>query len=287
MAGIAANLTHGSNESSSNATKGNSEVCPQEDLAAKKQKLWKAYQASPNEDAPRNALTEVYLPLVRSVAERVHRSLPQQVDVDDLFSSGTFGLMEAISRFDPSREVKFETYASQRIKGAILDWLRATDWVPRLVRQRATMMFKAEQELSSKLGRMPTDEEKASHLSNMGEDPEKVERDSKAISMVSINRPSYDSSDSSRQLEELHILGDESQASPLELAQHKDLKEYLANGFRRDEQMILVLYYYEDMTMREIGETLELSESRVSQLHSSLLERLKARMMQREAEFTE
>ena len=127
-------------------------------------RMWQDFIADRSNQTLRNALIEQYLPLVRYHAERVWSRLPDEVDVDDLTSSGVFGLMDAIDAYDPARGVKFETYCVPRIRGAMLDELRNTDWVPRLVRSRARKLSEANKELSSKLGRLPTQDELAEHL---------------------------------------------------------------------------------------------------------------------------
>jgi RNA polymerase sigma factor FliA len=246
--------------------------------------IWKQYQKASTEEF-RNYLMEKYLPLVRYNAERIHTRLPDEVDVEDLMSAGVFGLMDAIDAFDLSRKVKFETYCAPRIRGAILDELRSMDWVPRLVRHRSGRVEQARQEIEKKTGKPATDDEVARLLNVEGEELEKITRDSKAVSTRSLSARTFASDNGSgREVREIDVIRDETQTSPTTEIQGKDLKDLLTKGLSRSERLIIILYYYEAMTMKEIGSTLDLSESRVSQMHSSILARLKAQMQHRERE---
>lgn len=246
-------------------------------------KVWQTYFKEHDEDS-RNTLMENYRPLVRYVAERLHTKLPDKVELDDLISAGTFGLMDAINAFDPERGVKFETYCSPRIRGAILDELRSMDWVPRLVRARTHQLTKATMSLEAHLGRKPTEQETASELNIGMEDFDRLKKDANAVGLVSLNAK-YGEDEGDKDLRELDILKDQKSADPLTEAQKRDLKNLLTKGLTRAERLIIVLYYYEEMTMKEIGATLDLSESRVSQMHSSIIARLKAQLNHRKPEF--
>jgi RNA polymerase sigma factor for flagellar operon FliA len=217
----------------------------------------------------RNLLMEHYRPLVKYTAERVHSKLPEKVELDDLISAGIFGLMDAIDAYDPQRGVKFETYCTPRIRGSILDELRSMDWVPRLVRARAHQLAKASQSLETNLGRKPTEKETAEKLDMDVEEFNRLQKDANAVSVVSLNTK-YNESDSEKDIREIDIIKDEKSVDPLIGAQKRDLKSLLTKGLTRAERLIIVLYYYEEMTMKEIGATLDLSESRVSQMHSSI-----------------
>jgi RNA polymerase sigma factor FliA len=249
--------------------------------------VWTEYQTSKPDpvrnEVIRNYLMEKYLPLVRYNAERIYTRLPDEVDIEDLMSAGLFGLMDAIDAFDLERKVKFETYCAPRIRGAILDELRAMDWVPRLVRHRTAKVESARQKFEMANGRAPTDTELASFLQLPSEEFDKVKRDSSAVSTHSITRK-FASSDGSRELREIDVVRDDSESNPLREIQRRDLKDLITKGLSRAERLIVVLYYYEGMTMKEIGATLDLSESRVSQMHSSILARLKAQMQHRSRE---
>jgi RNA polymerase sigma factor for flagellar operon FliA len=237
-----------------------------------------------HDETSRNLLMENYSPLVKYVAERLHSKLPDKVEVDDLISAGNFGLMDVINAFDPERGVKFETYCSPRIRGAILDELRSMDWVPRLVRARAHQLSKATLALEARFGRKPTEKEISTELDLGPEEFERLKRDANAISLVSLNAK-YGEDDSEKDLTELDVLHDRKSTDPLTEAQKRDLKGLLTKGLTRAERLIIVLYYYEEMTMKEIGATLDLSESRVSQMHSSIVARLKAQLNNRKPEF--
>jgi RNA polymerase sigma factor for flagellar operon FliA len=244
--------------------------------------VWISYRDERCEET-RNVLVEHYLKLVRYTAERLHSRLPSEVDVEDLMSSGLFGLIDAINAFDLDRGVKFSTYCTQRIRGAIFDELRAMDWVPRLVRSRTTKMDRARKSLEMTSGRKATEQEVTKHLNVSKDEFEKIRRDSRPVSMVSLNRKWYET-DSSRDITEIDVVRDRRQESPISKLQRDDLKYLLTRGLSRAERLIVVLYYYEEMTMKEIGVTLDLSESRVSQMHSSILARLKAQMQHRTKE---
>ena len=245
--------------------------------------VWREYATTPTEDL-RNYFVEKYLPLVRYNADRIYARLPDEVDIEDLMQAGLFGLMDAIDAFDLERGVKFETYCAPRIRGAILDELRLMDWVPRLVRHRASRVDQARNQLEMQHGRKPTEAEISTRLGVEKEEVDKILKDGKAVSITSLSRQRFQS-DGSREVREIDVLQDETQADPLVEIQRRDLKGLLTKGLSRAERLIVILYYYEEMTMKEIGATLDLSESRVSQMHSSILQRLKAQMQHREREF--
>ncbi|MFG0243904.1 MAG: FliA/WhiG family RNA polymerase sigma factor [Phycisphaerales bacterium JB054] len=250
---------------------------PYDDLPI--QEVWETYQKA-GDAAIRNYLMEKYLPLVRYNAERIYARLPDEVDLEDLMSAGLFGLMDAIDAFDLGYKVKFETYCAPRIRGAILDELRSMDWVPRLVRQRSGKVEQARQRFEMETGQPANHEDIADRLALEKDELEKYMRDGRAVGTVSLNRKCYPG-DSSRDVREIDIIQDEAQSNPLADIQRNDLKELITKGLSRAEKLIVLLYYYEGMTMKEIGSTLDLSESRVSQMHSSILARLKAQMQHR------
>jgi len=252
--------------------------------ADKIEQVWTHFHKN-HDEKYRNLLMEHYRYLVRYTAERLHTKLPEKVEVDDLISAGIFGLMDAIDAFDPARGVKFETYCSPRIRGSILDELRSMDWVPRLVRARAHQLTRAKQSLEAHLGRKPRKEELAEEL-NMGmEDFNRLQQDAEAIGIVSLNSQ-YGEDEGEKDIREIDIIKDKRSEDPTIEAQKRDLKDLLTKGLTRAERLIVVLYYYEEMTMKEIGATLDLSESRVSQMHSSILARLKAQLNTRKREFS-
>jgi RNA polymerase sigma factor for flagellar operon FliA len=247
-------------------------------------KVWDEFHKTHSEES-RNMLMEHYTYLVKYTAERLYSKLPDKIELDDLISAGLFGLMDAIDAFDPERGVKFETYCSPRIRGSILDELRSMDWVPRLVRSRAHQLVKATQALEAHLGRIPTEKETAAELKINMEEFTRLRRDANAVSLVSLNTK-YNEDDGEKDIREIDIIKDDRSMDPLIEAQKRDLKNLLTKGLTRAERLIIVLYYYEEMTMKEIGATLDLSESRVSQMHSSIVARLKAQLNTRKKEFS-
>jgi RNA polymerase sigma factor FliA len=246
-------------------------------------RVWREYQKTGSQEL-RNQLIERYHDIVRYTAERMHMRLPGEVDVEDLMSAGLFGLMDAIDAFDLERGVKFETYCAQRIRGAIFDELRAMDGVPRLVRSRTAKVERARKALEMEFGRKPTDQEISERMQVNKSEFEKLQKDSRPVGVVSLNRKWFET-DSSKDVREIDVIHDKKQENPLSELQKQDLKLLITKGLSRAERLIVVLYYYEEMTMKEIGTTLDLSESRVSQMHSSILARLKAQMQHRTKEF--
>ena len=250
---------------------------------AEQVKAWWGKFKRKGDKASRNCLLEHYLPIVKYTAERLHTRLPDEVEVDDLISSGIFGLMDAVKAFDVLRGVKFETYCAQRIRGAILDELRSLDWVPRLVRSRASKLNEATSSLEAQLGRKPNEKELAQKMRLSLKEFRKLQRDANATNFISLSRKMFET-DSNRDVCEMDVLEDATSENPIRVAQRKDLKELITRGLSRAERLIVILYYFEEMTMKEIGETLDLSESRVSQMHSAIMDRLKAQFGTRQKE---
>ncbi|MFG0327904.1 MAG: FliA/WhiG family RNA polymerase sigma factor [Phycisphaerales bacterium JB037] len=251
--------------------------CPYDEMPINE--VWTEYQRTHSLEL-RNYFMERYLHLVRYNAERIHQRLPDEVDIEDLMSAGLFGLMDAIDAFDLERQVKFETYCAPRIRGAILDELRSMDWVPRLVRHRTAKIEQARQQIQMRTGEAPTEDEIATRLGLDSEEFDKYRRDGQPVGTISITRKAFPS-DGTKDVREIDVIKDDHQHDPLTQVQRKDLKDLMTKGLSRAERLIVILYYYEGMTMKEIGATLDLSESRVSQMHSSILQRLKAQMQHR------
>ncbi len=246
--------------------------------------VWKAYKADLNNTALRNRLVEEYLPLVKYNGERIWARLPDGVELDDLISAGVFGLMDAIDSFDLTRGVKFETYCVPRIRGAMLDELRTMDWVPRLVRSKASKLQEATKQLETTMGRHPTDHELATHMGLSVGDLEKMMLEASAVNLISLNKKWYET-DSYKDVREIDILEDKKGEDPTRRIQKADLMRLVTKGLNRNERLIIILYYYEELTMKEIGATLDLSESRVSQMHSSIVQRLQSQLGRRRPEF--
>jgi RNA polymerase sigma factor for flagellar operon FliA len=244
---------------------------------------WQEYRRT-RSDEIRNILMEHYLPIVKINSERLGSKLPDEVELDDLISAGIDGLRDAIHMFDLDRGVKFETYCATRIRGAILDALRNKDWVPRLVRARASQLAQGRRKLEAKLGRRPHNHEVAAFMRLSETEYEKLLRDAHAVGIISLNR-NFQDSESSREVRETDLLADRKAPNPMAAVHGDDVRELVTRGLSKNERLILILYYYEEMTMKEIGATLDLSESRVSQMHSAILERLRAVLDQRKDDF--
>ncbi|MCX7700892.1 MAG: FliA/WhiG family RNA polymerase sigma factor, partial [Gemmataceae bacterium] len=208
------------------------------------QQLWQAFHADRSVEA-RNRLVERYLPLVRYNAERIWARLPEGVELDDLISAGIFGLMDAIDAFDATRGVKFETYCVPRIRGAMLDELRTMDWVPRLVRSKASKLEETRKSLEAQLGRPPRAEELAERLGVSLEELETLIGEATAVGLVSLNKKWYET-DSYKDVREIDILEDKKAEDPTHRLQNRDLMRLVTRGLNRNERLIIILYYYED-----------------------------------------
>src|SRR5688572_8423826 len=244
--------------------------------------VWRDFKQT-GDKVLRNVLIEKYLPLVKYIAERLLAKLPQNIELDDLTSAGIFGLMDAIEGFDLNRGVKFETYCTTRIRGAILDELRSLDWVPRIVRNKANRVDAAWKGLEMELGRAPTDMEMAERLQVSPDEYEDLLREASAITIVSLTDKAREDQ-GSKTLRKIDLLENKKQVDPEDELKRKEITEFVTKGLSRKERLIMLLYYYEDLTMREIGATLNLSESRVCQLHSRIIFRLKNQLKKYQAE---
>ncbi len=243
------------------------------------QALWLEYRRS-GDAAVRDRLILTYAPLVKYVAGRLGSGLPAHVDENDLVSYGLLGLIAAIERYDPARDIKFETYAIARIKGAIIDELRALDWVPRSVRSRAREIERAIADLESKLGRAPNDEEIAAKVGISVEELEESLTDISRSSIAALDEL-WSVSGEGDQISLMDTIEDTSGPRPAEVLDEVELREVLADAIARlpeREKLVITLYYYEELTLREIGEVLGVTESRVSQLHTKAILRLKSRL---------
>jgi RNA polymerase sigma factor FliA len=242
--------------------------------------LWSRYKKNGDEKA-RERLVLAYSPLVKFVAGRMSSGLPAHIEEADLISYGLLGLIGAIERFEPEREIKFETFAVARIKGSIIDELRSLDWVPRSVRAKAREIEGAHVKLERELGRTPTDEEVAGALDVSMDDFQQSLIQISNSSLVALDELWAVSDASGDQVSLLDTMKDPSAVDPARELGVSELKDRLAHAISRlpeREKLVVALYYYENLTLREIGEVLGVTESRVSQLHTKAVLRLKARL---------
>jgi RNA polymerase sigma factor for flagellar operon FliA len=242
--------------------------------------LWRRYKDD-GEERARERLVLAYSPLVKYVAGRMGSGLPAHVEDADLISYGLLGLISAIERFEPSREIKFETFAIARIKGSIIDELRSLDWVPRSVRAKAREIEKANTKLENRLQRAPTDQEMSDELGTTLEDfQESLTRISNS-SVIALDELWTVSDASGDQVSLLDTIQDPNAIDPAQEVDASEMKDRLADSIGRlpeREKLVVALYYYENLTLREIGEVLGVTESRVSQLHTKAVLRLKSRL---------
>ena len=249
---------------------------PTEDIWTLYRKASRARQRNePWIERIRNALMELHYPLVRHIAERLLQTLPKSIELDDLVSAGLFGLMDAIRGFDPERGIKFKTYCTTRIRGSILDQLRSQDWVPRLVRLKAGRIEKALHKLQGEYGREPTHAELAAYLEMEHGDLVKEISNARAKTMFSLSER-WDERDDDSSMEKVEVLEDRAAVDPIGELNHRDMLAYITRSLTHKERFIIEQYYEVGHTMREIGEMLALTESRVCQIHSNVMSRLKS-----------
>ena len=255
----------------------------QEDAAAIKQ-LWAEFKSGASRES-RDKLIVHYSPLVKYVAGRVSVGLPQNIEQADLVSYGVFGLIDAIEKFDPERNIKFETYAIARIKGAIIDELRSIDWVPRSVRAKARSVEKAYATLEASLLRTPTDAEIAKEMDISEGELQTIFNQISFVGLVAL-----DEMLSGGERGESTTLGDtipDKGEGPVAAYEVEEMKQILAGAISRlgdREKLVLMLYYYEGLTLAEIGEVLGVTESRVCQIHTKAVIQLRSRMAEPERE---
>jgi len=235
-------------------------------------------QGTTSIEAERERVVLEQLPQVRFIARRIHDRLPQQVELDDLISAGVIGLMDAMKKYDPAKNVQFKSYAQFRIRGAILDSLRELDWGPRLLRRRARAIQEAHRKLSLEFGRAATENEVAAELGMQLHDYQVLLGELRGLDLGSIQQESEDESG----MEELsERIPDDRQEDAFTLLLKSETKERLAKTIgelaERDRQ-VLALYYFEELTMKEIGAVLGVVESRVSQIHTSAIIQLRAKL---------
>ncbi len=240
-----------------------------------REKLWADYQKYPSPELREKLITE-YAPLVKVVAGRLSMYLGYNVEYEDLVSYGIFGLIDAIDKFDPGKEVKFETYASLRIRGSILDQIRKMDWIPRTVRQKQKKMEEAIKAIETRTGRNATDDDLAAELGIGEAELGEWQTQLKVTNVISLNEfveqggePVMDARGNS------HFI------QPEESVEEEELKKVLGETMElltEKERRVILLYYYEELTLKEISNILEVSESRVSQLHTKALLKMRKRM---------
>lgn len=239
--------------------------------------LWEAYRQA--DAAARPALIEHYLPLVKRVCGRMRLNLPQYIDQGDLESAGVLGLIDAINNYRPERGVKFETYAVARIRGAAIDSLRQLDFVPRSVRQKAKRLQQAMHDLQARLGRSAEDAELAAELGISLQELDKWLQDVQTITVLSLNAP-LDSVEEGADLSTLLVAAPSSDPANrlLEEERTEELAAAISDLSER-EQLLLSLYYNEGLTLKEVGQVLGISESRVSQIHTAIVLKLRTRLI--------
>lgn len=235
--------------------------------------LWAAYHQGESEEA-RNTLWVHYQSLVRYIAERQKAKLPECVDVMDLVSSGNLGLQDAIQKFDPTMGVRFETYCVPRIRGAMLDSIRACDWVPRLIRNKHHQYERAIRELGSELGREPNDEELAARLELDLERLQKLRRELDVKAQISIEGGASENAEE-RDLLRLEMLEDRNEREPTRELQREEIRDMALRGLHPNERAVVEQYYFEGRSMKQIGDLLDLSESRICQIHAQVMDVLR------------
>jgi len=241
-----------------------------------KEQVWETYRRTGDLEA-REKLLVRYLPLVKNVAGRMAMGFPKSVEVSDLVNTGVIGLIEAFSNFDPARGVKFETYAVPRIRGAILDELRALDWVPRSTRAKSREIERALVKLVNDLGRNPNDEELSGYLNISVKELHTALNDVASTTILSLDEMIYGEEDN-RQIPRVETVEDRSGDTILANIEKSELRAFLVvaiSNLTEQEKLVIALYYYEELTLKEIGEVMQISESRVSQIHTKSILKLR------------
>jgi RNA polymerase sigma factor for flagellar operon FliA len=240
----------------------------------------KAYEAAIHQDVGREQLILEHLPQIKYIAHRISTKLPSHVELNDLVSAGVLGLLDAVEKFDPSRGVKFKTYAELRVKGAILDSLRNLDWAPRSLRKRSKDLEKTYKELEQKLGRPATDNEVSDEIGITLDEFYELIDQIKGLNLGSFHDLAPQEDD--RNGEPLvKYIPDAPQMDPFFVFQKSELRDVLAvaiDTLPKKERLVVSLYYYDELTMKEIGKVLGVNESRVSQLHTKAMLRLRTKL---------
>jgi RNA polymerase sigma factor for flagellar operon FliA len=242
--------------------------------------LWRRYRREAIREI-RDFFAMKYAPLVKYVAGKVAIGMPQNVEFDDLVSYGSFGLLDAIEKFDPDRDIKFKTYAMTRIRGAIFDELRSIDWIPRSIRQKAKQLEETITMLENKLGHTVEDEDIAKELNISPEELQSLLTKISGTSIISLNDIWY-LGDDNDEVSFMETLESPSNLNPDSLIEKEEIKSVIVEAIKQlpdKEKKVIVLYYYEDLTLKEIGEVLDVTESRISQLHTKAIMRLRGKLM--------
>jgi RNA polymerase sigma factor for flagellar operon FliA len=247
-------------------------------------RLWKRYLKNKADVNLRNRLVEHYTSLVHAHAGRLAKKLPAQISYDEICSAAYDGLIEAVEAYDPQRKARFETFCQQRIRGAVMDWLRTLDGQSRTVRSFEKRVAYTREILDAELGRTPTSGEIAARLGITSERFEYLTRLSQLGREVHFSSLEANRNDNSRSNYQFWDVGDRGKNDPSAGIARQMLTEYITRGLSREERLVLILYYYEELTMSEIGLILKLSESRVSQIHKDVLLRLRKRLPKDAAE---
>ncbi len=237
---------------------------------------WKDYRSTGNPEI-RQQLLSHYLPLVRNVAGRLAMGFPKTVELPDLVNTGVIGLIEAFANFDPTRGIKFETYAVPRIRGAILDELRSLDWVPRSTRAKSRELDRAHHELEGRLGRKPSHKELAKYMNVTIDEFGATLSDVNGATLLSLDEMIYREEDN-RQIPRIETVEGPAEFSVLGEIEEMELRAYLGvavANLTEQERLVIALYYYEELTLKEIGEVMTISESRVSQIHTKAVTKLR------------
>lgn len=242
------------------------------------EELWRRYKKA-NDSQAREKLIEQYMPLVKYVAGRLAMNLPSSVDVGDLESFGFFGLLDALEKYDAERNIKFETYATTRIRGAIIDGLRSLDWVPRSTRAKARLVESQIYELTNDLGRTPTNEEIATALGLTLDDYFALLSELKGANLFSLDDAAA-GEQGGEDLKVLDLVVDQGLLPDQRVIEKESVAELAAaiEQLSEREQLVLALYYHEDLTLKEIGHVLQVSESRVSQIHTKAIMTLRSKL---------
>lgn len=245
--------------------------------------LWREYRDSGSKISKDKLLVE-YAHLVKYIAARIMVNLPKHVDSNDLTSAGIMGLIKAVETFEPERGFKFETYAGHKIRGAILDELRSLDWVPRSVRQKSRDLQRVYAKLENQLGRIPYDDEVCEEMGISLEEYENLLSEVTPTTILSLEESMPDRGSDSKEIRLIDTIEDPGSENPLKEMGFTEVKNILKSAIAdlpEKEKLVVALYHYEELTLKEIGVVLDITESRVSQIHSKAILKLRSRLLQK------